>query len=96
MIGENHHDSQQGQLLFSEALGRFRERGCAGAVAITASERAKRLFARCGGQPKSAGDWRADLLDSAVKRYAPEERSQVELFEFPLTERPVPQPVDSP
>lgn len=89
VVGENHHDSQQGQLLLSEGLGRFRERDYAAAVAVTASDRAKRLFARCGGVPNSSGDWRARLLQSARERYAPEERSQVQLFEFPRAEGPV-------
>jgi len=85
VIGENHQDSQQGQLLLTEAISRFRERNHAGAIAITASERAKQLFARCGGQPNSTGDWQSALLSRASQRYAPEERSQVQLFEFPLT-----------
>jgi amino-acid N-acetyltransferase len=82
VIGEDHQDSQQGQLLLTEALSRFREKGYAGAAAVTASERAKRLFGRCGGTPDSTGPWQARLLSSALPRYALEERSQVQLFEF--------------
>jgi amino-acid N-acetyltransferase len=83
VIGEDHQDSQQGELLLTEALSRFREKGYAGAAAVTASERAKRLFSRCGGTPESAGPWQDRLLNRALERYASEERNQVTLFEFP-------------
>jgi hypothetical protein len=55
VIAENHQDSQHGQLLLSEALSRFREKGHKLAVAVTASDRAKRLFARSGGGRGSSG-----------------------------------------
>jgi amino-acid N-acetyltransferase len=84
VIGENHQDSQQGQLLLGEAFGRLRERGVAAAVAITASPRAKGLFARCGGRTEQDDGWKSRLLKGAQQRYPPEERSQVQLFEFPL------------
>jgi acetylglutamate kinase len=84
VIGENHQDSQQGQLLLGEALQRFAERGHTVAVAVTASERAKKLFERLGGRRESSGPWQTRLLDASALRYAPEERSDVQLFEFPL------------
>lgn len=84
VIGENHQDSQQGQLLLGESLGRFREKGYAGAVAITAAKRAKRLFERAGGQRNPSRPWQTSLLKSALERYALEERRQVQLFEFSL------------
>ena len=92
VIGENHQDSQQGRILLLESLGRFRERGHVGAVAVTASERAKQLFARCGGQPSAGSDWQAQLLEAALERYSPEERSQVRLFEFSLADCPLDDP----
>jgi acetylglutamate kinase len=87
VVGENHQDSQHGQLLLSEALGRLRARGYAGAAAITASERAKRLFERTGALPGATAPWQTKLLNQALERYAPEERSQVELFQFTLQKR---------
>ncbi|MBN2474959.1 MAG: hypothetical protein JXB62_10155 [Pirellulales bacterium] len=86
VIAESHHDSQQGQLLLSEALGRLREQGVWGTVAITASEKASRLFRRLGGTESPAGTWQTALLKDAARRYAPEERGKVQLFEFPLTD----------
>ena len=62
VIAENHQDSQQGQLLLSEAIGRFREKGYAWAVAVTASDRAKRLFERNGHEVTAPTDWQAQLL----------------------------------
>ena len=44
---------KQSELLLSEALSRFREKGCQLAVAVTASERAKRLFVRSGGRAEA-------------------------------------------
>jgi len=84
VIAENHQDSQHGQLLLSEALGRLREGGYATAAAITASERAKRLFQRNGGVPAANGPWQAQLLENALPRYHVDERSRVQLFEFAL------------
>jgi hypothetical protein len=84
VIGEDHQDSQHGQLLLSEALGRFRGRGYVAAAAVTASERAKRVFQRLGGVPKSAGPWQDRLLRKALPRYEPQEQNQVQLFEFRL------------
>jgi hypothetical protein len=71
-------------LLLAEALGRFREQGYRAAAAITASERAKRLFDRHGGLPNAAGSWQAKLLDEALARYHPDERQEVTLFQFRL------------
>jgi len=84
VIGENHQDSQQGQLLLGESLARLREKGHAGVVAITAAKRAKRLFERAGGQRNPAGTWQTPLLKTALERYAAQERRQVHLFEFSL------------
>ncbi len=84
VIAENHQDSQQGQLLLCEALARLRERGCSRAVAITASQRAQSLFRRSGGIAASATIRESAFLQKAVQRYVPEERDQVELFEFLL------------
>jgi len=92
VIAENHHDSQHGQLLLSEALVRLAGRGCDSAVAVTASERAKRLFSRCGGQTAAGHDWQSRLLERALQRYHPEEQSQVQLFAFALAESFVPPP----
>lgn len=84
VIGENHQDSQHGQLLLSEALARFREEGDTGAAAITASERARRLFERNGGVATAEGSWQQQLLEHSRKRYHPDERGLVQLFEFTL------------
>ena len=84
VIAENHQDSQQGQLLFSEALDRLRGQGCLRAVAITASERAQSLFESLGGVATSAPLGESALLEKAVQRYAPQERGQARLYEFLL------------
>ena len=84
VIAENHQDSQQGQLLLSESLARLRERGCSRVIAITASQRAQSLFQRVGGMTISAMVGASALLHEALQRYAPEERAQVQLFEFLL------------
>jgi len=83
VVGENHQDSQQGQLLLSEALSRLGEQGCSRAVAITGSQRAGDLFRRLGGVPVASGD-RSPLLQEALERRAVEEYDQVRLFEFRL------------
>jgi len=84
VIGENHQDSQHGQLLLGEALSRFRQQGCTAAAAITASDRSKRLFERNGGTPEPAGPWQTNLMETAVQRYHPDERGDVQLFVFQL------------
>lgn len=84
VIAENHQDSQHGQLLLCEALSRFREQGYMEAAAITASDRAKRLFDRNGGRPEPDRPWQKRLIEDAVPRYQPEERGQVQLFRFDL------------
>jgi amino-acid N-acetyltransferase len=84
VIGENHQDSQHGQLLLGEALSRFRQQGCAAAAAITASDRSKRLFGRSGGRADETGPWQASLLNEAIQRYHPDERGEVQLFTFRL------------
>lgn len=84
VIAENHQDSQHGQLLLSEALSRFREKGCKLAVAITASDRAKRLFSRSGGRPGAERSWQQQMLGTALARYHTEERENVLLFRFDL------------
>jgi amino-acid N-acetyltransferase len=85
VIGENHQDSQQGQLLVSEAMSRFRQTGYGKAAAITASPRAKRVFEQNGGVPTTGADWQAKLLENALQRYHGDERDEVQLFEFTLT-----------
>lgn len=82
VVGENHQDSQQGQLLLSEALARLREQDAAGAVAITASPRARGLFERLGGQVTSQERWQNNLLNHAKKRYAAAEQNEVTLVAF--------------
>ncbi|MHB8902669.1 MAG: GNAT family N-acetyltransferase [Thermoguttaceae bacterium] len=84
VIAENHQDSQHGQLLLTEALSRFREKGCKLAVAVTASDRAKRLFSRNGGRPGAERPWQQRMLDAAQARYQPEERGDVLFFQFDL------------
>jgi len=84
VIAENHQDSQQGQLLLAEALSRLRGQGCSRAVAITASQRAQRLFGRLGGIATSATVCESAFLRKAAQRYVPEERDQLQLFEFLL------------
>ncbi len=71
VIAENHQDSQHGQLLLCEALSRFREQGYMEAAAITASDRAKRLFDRNCGRPEPDRPWQKRLLEDAVPRYQP-------------------------
>ena len=82
VIGENHQDSQQGQLLLTEALSRLREQGCTRAVAITGSERAGDLFRRCCGVPIARPLDESPFFEEAAQRYLPEERGEVRLFEF--------------
>jgi len=82
VIGENHQDSQQGQLLLAEALARFPEQGSSRAVAITGSQRARDLFRRSGGVPIGSPTVESPLLQEALQRYAPQERNEVQLFEF--------------
>jgi acetylglutamate kinase len=84
VIGENHQDSQHGQLLLIETLGRLRERGYTAAGAITASDRAKRLFQRSGGTAATRGDWQMQRLSKSRQRYHPAERDSVQLYEFQL------------
>lgn len=84
VIAENHQDSQHGQLLLTEALSRFREKGCRLAVAITASDRAKRLFSRNGGRPGAERPWQQQMFGTSLSRYQPEERSNVLFFQFDL------------
>jgi N-acetylglutamate synthase-like GNAT family acetyltransferase len=87
VIAENHQDSQHGQLLLTEVLSRFREKGHTVAVAVTASDRAKRLFTRCGGRSGAERPWQRRLLDAALARYHADERADVELFRFDLEKR---------
>jgi N-acetylglutamate synthase-like GNAT family acetyltransferase len=84
VIAENHQDSQHGQVLLTEALSRFREKGYRMALAVTASDRAKRLFTRIGGQAGTHHHWQRELLDAALQRYHVDERAGVELFQFIL------------
>jgi acetylglutamate kinase len=84
VIGENHQDSQHGQLLLTETLGRLRGKGIQTAAAITASNHAKRLFQRNGGIVAASGGWQMQHLAQSRQRYHPDERETVELFEFPL------------
>ena len=84
VIGENHQDSQHGQLLLTETLGRLRERGYSAAAAITASDRAKRLFQRSGGTAAASGVWQMQRLSQSRQRYHPAERDSVDLYEFQL------------
>ena len=85
VIAENHQDSQHGQLLLTEALSRFREKGHRVAVAVTASDRAKRLFTRSGGRPGAERPWQQRMYDAALARYRADERDVVQLFQFDLT-----------
>ncbi len=84
VIGENHQDSQHGQLLLNETLDRLRGKGLSTAVAITASNHAKRLFQRSGGIVAQENTWELDLLEQARQRYQVPQRGNVELYEFPL------------
>lgn len=84
VIAENHQDSQQGQLLLTEALTRLREQRYRRAVAISASERAQRLFRRVGGTAVPAIQCTSPLAHKSLERYVPEERHLVEWFEFRL------------
>lgn len=84
VIAENHQDSQHGQLLLDEALSRFREKGHKVAVAVTASDRAKRLFVRSGGRAGVERPWQQRMFDAALARYHPDERDDVQLFQFDL------------
>jgi len=84
VIAENHQDSQQGQLLLTEAFARLREQGCSRAVAISASQRAQGLFRRLGGTATPALDCSSPLAAKSLERYRPEERHQVQWFQFQL------------
>ena len=84
VVGENHQDSQQGQLLLSEALARLREQQAAGAVAVTASQRARVVFERLGGHAGAETTWQKQMLNRAKRRYAPAEQNDVQLFVFQL------------
>ncbi|MBN1910080.1 MAG: GNAT family N-acetyltransferase [Pirellulales bacterium] len=87
VIGEDHQDSQQGQLLLSETLARLAEQGADRAVAVTASPRAANLFKRFGETPDSPDPSLSALLARALERYATAERDDVRLFEFLLRDR---------
>jgi acetylglutamate kinase/N-acetylglutamate synthase-like GNAT family acetyltransferase len=84
VIAEDHQDSQQGQLLLAEAFARLREQGYQRAVSISASPRAQGLFRRLGGVATPAVSCSSPLAQKSLRRYAPEEREQVEWFEFRL------------
>ncbi len=84
VIGENHQDSQQGQLLLNEALDRLRGKGLSTAVAITASNHAERLFQRSGGIVAHDGTWQIELLELARQRYTLPQRENVRLYAFQL------------
>jgi hypothetical protein len=84
VIGEDHHDSQQGQLLLTETLTRLHEHGDRCVIAVTASPRAQNLFARLGGVPGTTTAWQVSLLNKAGERYAPAEREALQLFQFAL------------
>lgn len=85
-IGEDHQNSQQGQLLLSESLARLRGRGYQRAVAITSSGHAKRLFEKNGGAVSNRSGWELTILEAAQQRYQPSERQDVSLYEFKLME----------
>ncbi|MBN2217416.1 MAG: hypothetical protein JW719_08570 [Pirellulales bacterium] len=84
VIAEDHQDWQHGQLLLCETLDRLRDQGYATAAAISASPRAQSLFTRLGKTSAAEGDWQAAMLEKSRQRYAPEERDDVQLFEFAL------------
>ena len=84
VIAENHQDSQQGQLLLTEAFARLREQGYTRAVAISASQRAQGLFRRIGGTTSLAQNCSSPAAQKSLQRYVPEERDQVEWIEFRL------------
>lgn len=85
-IGEDHQNSQQGQLLLFESLARLRGRGYQKAVAITSSGHAKRLFEKNGGAISHRSGWELTILEAARQRYQPSERQDVSLYEFQLME----------
>jgi ribosomal protein S18 acetylase RimI-like enzyme len=84
VIAENHQDSQHGQLLLSETFSRLQERACVRAVALTASPRASRLFQRLGGRVMPAASCPETLAQTALLRYQPAERHEVNWIEFLL------------
>jgi N-acetylglutamate synthase-like GNAT family acetyltransferase len=84
VIAENHQDSQQGQLLLTEAFARLREQGFARAIALSASPRAQILFRRMGGVATPAAECDSPLARKSLQRYQPSERRQVEWIEFRL------------
>ena len=83
VIAENHQDSQHGQLLLTETLSRLREKNHSAAAAITASERAKRLFLQNGATRWTDGSEPARLLERARRRYHDHERDLLQLFHWP-------------
>jgi acetylglutamate kinase len=84
VIAENHQDSQQGQLLLTEAFVRLREQGYTRAVAISASPRAQGLFRQLGGSAAPAVNCSSPLAHRSLQRYVPQERQQVQWFAFRL------------
>jgi acetylglutamate kinase len=90
VVGEDHHDSQQGRLLLGETLSRIGVQGQSRAIAVTASPRAHSLFVHLGGTEPSLQPWQTTLLDRARQRYTPAERDTVRLFEFTLSKYALP------
>ena len=88
VIGENQQNSQQGQLLLSEALSRFKEQGRHTIVSITASPHAAKLFERHGGRSGASLPWQHELLETSRQRYRSEEKNAVRLFTFDLSDQP--------
>lgn len=87
VIGENQQNSQQGQLLLSEALSRFKERGHQTVVSITASPHAAKLFERSGGVKGTPQPWQQQLRETSRQRYPSDEQNAVQLFTFDLSEQ---------
>lgn len=85
VIAEDHQNSQQGQVLLSEALTRFKNQGDQFSYAITAADGAKKLFARHEGKIANLdAPWKEKLLAESRERYKEDEKDLVELFEFNL------------
>lgn len=87
VVAEDHQNSQQGQVLLSEALTRFKNHGDKFSYAITAADGAKKLFERHDGKKASLDTpWKEELLMKSRDRYKEDEKDLVELFEFNLND----------
>jgi hypothetical protein len=85
IIAEGHQNSQQGRVLFEEALDRFKGFGYEKVYAVSASPAAKKLFTYFNGNACNVPEaWQQQYLQQCRQRYHVKEQNNVILFEIPL------------